>query len=433
MSDAFREPSIQSSSRGSIARLALVTVLTGVGAGVGGMLLALLLHAIQHVAYGYSLDSLVDAETFLQGVSAASPLRRVVVMVACGVVAGFGWWAVRRFGRPLVSISQALASPDARMPMGSTLAHAVLQIVTVALGSPLGREVAPREVGAVIGGWFSSMAALSPRETRLMIACGAGAGLAAVYNVPLGGAVFVLEVLLGTFNISMVVMALTASVIAALVARIGLGDESQYVIPAFASSASLVGWAIVAGPVLGVAAYGFKWITEKARHLAPHAGWQMPVLNVLNFSAIGLLAIYFPQLLGNGKSAVQLGFDSHLTLGLAAALLVLKVVITTSTLRVGAHGGLLTPGLAVGALVGIVLGGAWSLTGTHVPSGAFALVGATAFLASSMNMPATAIVLIAEFTHVGDGMLVPIVVAVAGSVCANRLCGKLRAKRGVRA
>ncbi|HEY3598706.1 MAG TPA: chloride channel protein [Paraburkholderia sp.] len=422
--DASRDLPIRSLSRACLVRVAAVTVLTGVGAGLGGMLLALLLHAIQHVAYGYSLDSLIDTESFLQGVSAASPERRVVVMAVCGVVAGFGWWAVRRFGRPLVSVKQAVASPDTRMPMLSTLAHALLQIITVALGSPLGREVAPREVGALVGGWLSNVAGLSQQQTRLMIACGAGAGLAAVYNVPLGGAVFVLEVLLGTLNASTVVIALVTSVIAALVARLGLGDESQYVIPSFVLSGSLVIWAIIAGPVLGAAAYGFSWLTALASKAAPRGGWLMPVSNVLNFTSIGLLAIYFPQLLGNGKGAAQLGFDSHLTIGLAAALLALKVAITASSLRVGAHGGVLTPSLAVGALLAIVLGGAGSLLGAHVPSGAFALVGAAAFLASSMSMPVTAVVLVAEFTHVAPPLLVPIVLAVIGAMLANRLCKK---------
>jgi H+/Cl- antiporter ClcA len=425
---AIRVTPLRTLLRSSMVRVAAVTVATGVGAGLAGMLVALLLHAIQHVAYGYSLDALVGAHTFLQGVSAASPLRRVVVMALCGAVAGFGWWALRRFGEPLVGVRKAVASSTARMPVRSTLAHVLLQISTVAMGSPLGREVAPREAGALVAGWLSDVAHLSPRETRLMIACGAGAGLAAVYNVPLGGAVFVLEVMLGSFSASTAAAALAASALAAVVARIGLGNELQYTLPAFTVSRALLMFAVVAGPLLGVAAYGFKWLTNKASAAAPRSGWLMPVLGVLNFAAIGMLAAYFPQLLGNGKSVVQLGFGNELTLGLAAALLVLRVAITTSSLRVGAHGGLLTPGLAVGALLGVVLGSAASLFGTGVPSGAFALIGAAAFLASSMNMPLTAIVLVAEFTHVAHPVLVPIVLAVAGSVVANRWCASLAGK-----
>jgi H+/Cl- antiporter ClcA len=145
----------------SFAAVASVTLLTGIGAGLGGMLLALLLHAIQHAAYGYSVAHVISAESFLQGVSAAAPERRVLVLTICGLVAGLGWWALYRFGRPLVSIRQAVKSDDPQMPLASTTVHALLQIVTVALGSPLGREVAPREIGSALVGWLSRRAGLS--------------------------------------------------------------------------------------------------------------------------------------------------------------------------------------------------------------------------------------------------------------------------------
>src|SRR5262249_50468401 len=165
------------------------------------MLLGLLLHFVQHLAYGYSLDAVVSNESFLQGVTAAPPFRRVAALTLCGAVAGIGWWAVYRFGKPLVSIKAAVGKgvPRPRMPALATTAHVLLQIVTVALGSPLGREVAPREMAALLATWLGSRAGLAAEEKRMLIACGAGAGLAAVYNVPLGGAVFILEVLLGTF------------------------------------------------------------------------------------------------------------------------------------------------------------------------------------------------------------------------------------------
>ncbi|RAB93528.1 chloride channel protein, partial [Burkholderia multivorans] len=143
-------PSAPSSSSSSsalavspFARIAAVTIVTGIGAGLGGMLLALLLHAIQHLAYGYGAAHLVGTESFLTGVTDADPLRRVAAMIVCGIVAGGGWWALYRYGQPLVGIRRAVQAADPRMPLVSTTMHALLQIVTVALGSPLGREVAP--------------------------------------------------------------------------------------------------------------------------------------------------------------------------------------------------------------------------------------------------------------------------------------------------
>ncbi len=409
--------------RSPAAVLVAVTLLTGIGAGLGGMLLALLLHGIQHVAYGYSVTHVISGESFLQGVTDAAPERRALVLVICGLVAGLGWWLLYRFGRPLVSIRNALKSDDPRMPLLSTTAHALLQIVTVALGSPLGREVAPREIGSALAGWLARRAGLSVEQSRIMVACGAGAGLAAVYNVPLGGAVFVLEVSLGTFGWRALVPAIVSSAIAALVARAGLGNEHQYLVPSLTVSASLLVWSVVCGPIFGVAAWAFTGLMKRSRAQAPR-DWRLPVFSLVNFAIIGLLAMYFPQLLGNGKGPAGLAFDGGLTIGLAAALLALKVLITASSLRAGAEGGLLTPGLANGALLAIVLGGVWSLVWPGASLGAFAVVGATAFLAASMQMPITAVVLVFEFTRVGWDFLIPVLLAVGGAVLVFQACTK---------
>src|SRR5277367_5518937 len=161
--------------------LAAVTVAVGLTSGLGGMLLGLLLHFVQHVAYGYSLHSIISHESFLEGVTASSPLRRFLVLCICGAIAGVGWWALYRFGSPLVSVGKALEGRNSRMPFFTTIGHDLLQIVTVGLGSPLGREVAPRELGALLAGRLSDLTGLPPEFRRVMIACGAGAGLAAVY------------------------------------------------------------------------------------------------------------------------------------------------------------------------------------------------------------------------------------------------------------
>ncbi|MBR8175539.1 chloride channel protein [Burkholderia ambifaria] len=421
-------PASSSPSASPFARMAVVTVLTGIGAGLGGMLLALLLHAIQHVAYGYSLSHVVGTQSFLTGVTLADPLRRLAVLVVCGLVAGGGWWALYRYGRPLVSIRRAVRAADPRMPFVSTTVHALLQIVTVALGSPLGREVAPREIGSLLAGQLAHRAGLTSADCRLMVACGAGAGLAAVYNVPLGGAVFVLEVLLGTFELRALVVAVVTSAIAAAVAWIGLGNEHQYTVPAFVLSTPLVAWSIVCGPLFGFAAYGFVRLTTRARTDAPK-GRLLPVLALVNFAMIGVLAMRFPQLLGNGKGPASLGFDGSLTIGVAATLLVLKVLIEAGSLRAGAEGGLLTPGLANGALLGVVLGGLWGLVWPGASIGGCALIGATAFLAASMQMPITAVVLLLEFTRVNHDSLVPMLLAVAGSLVAYRFAQQLAERR----
>jgi H+/Cl- antiporter ClcA len=415
-----------------LAALVAVTVLSGIGAGLGGMSLVLLLHFIQHVAYGYSVNALIGQESFLQGVTSSSPMRRVLALAACGLITGVGWWIIYRFGRPLVSIRKAVRADDPRMPVVATTAHALLQIIAAALGSPLGREVAPREIGATFAGWLSWRTGLPPATSRILVACGAGAGLAAVYNVPLAGALFVLEVLLRSFRLSTFILAITTSVTAAAVAGIALGNGSQYTVPHLTISLSLVIWSIVAGPVLGFAAYWYARLAAASRSHAPR-DWRLLVWCLISFLVIGVVAIPFPQLLGNGRGPTQMAFDSNLTIGLAATTLLLKIPAVAGSLRAGAEGGLLTPSLTIGALLATLIGYVWNLSWPGVPLGDFAIVGAAAFLASAMEMPVTAIALIVELTRADQASLIPIFLAVAGSVAASRLSSALRSKSRISA
>nr|WP_239556630.1 chloride channel protein [Dyella flava] len=326
-----------------------------------------------------------------------------------------------RFARPLVNVPTALKSDDPRTPIFSTIANALLQIITVGLGSPLGREGAPREVGATFAGWLSHRIGLTPQESRVMVACGAGAGLAAVYNVPLSGTLFTLEVLLGTFASPAAIPALLTSVIAATVAWVGLGNDAQYSVPVFELSDSLMAWSIMIGPIFGFAAYGFSRLEQSARRHAPH-DWRLLPGCLAAFLIIGLVAIFYPELLGNGKGPIQLGFNDDVSLQLAATLLVLKVLVLLLSLRAGANGGLLTPGMSIGAMLAIVAGGLWNHAFPGVPLSAYAVVGAAAFLAASMRMPITAIVMALELTRVNHDYLFPVVFAVAGSSAALRIC-----------
>ncbi|EHS89599.1 chloride channel protein [Klebsiella oxytoca] len=401
----------------------LAVVLTGILAGLSGMVLALILHAIQHLAFGYSHGQLVGSESFLQGVTDSSWSRRIMAIVAGGAVAGFGWWLLGRYGQKRVSIASAVANPSVPMPAGTTTIHALLQIVTVALGSPLGREVAPREMGALGAGMVARKLGLLEDESRTLIACGAGAGLAAVYNVPLAGALFSLEVMLLSFSWEKTLAAIITSAIAAWTATLGLGDESQYHFTSDILPHSFLWWAIIAGPILGAGAWLFRKATSTARSHV-RSNWQMPVFCLLAFSLLAALSLYFPQLPGNGKGPMQLALSDELGFPGAAMLLVLKMVVILAVLRGGAEGGLLTPGLAVGGLASLLLCMLWQQLLPGGDYGSFALVGAAAFLAASMQMPITAVALVMEFTHMDHSYLAPTLLCAAGAFLTCRILDK---------
>lgn len=401
----------------------IAVVLTGLLAGLSGMVLALILHAIQHLAFGYSPGQIVSAESFLQGVADSSWPRRLSAIIAGGAIAGFGWWLLGRYGQKRVSIASAVANPSVAMPAGTTTIHALLQIVTVALGSPLGREVAPREMGALGAGMVARKLGLLADETRTLVACGAGAGLAAVYNVPLAGALFSLEVMLLSFSWEKTLAAIITSAIAAWTATLGLGEESQYHFTSDILPHSFLWWAIIAGPILGAGAWLFRKATSTARSHV-RSNWQMPVFCLLAFSLLAALSLYFPQLPGNGKGPMQLALSDELGFPGAAMLLALKMVVILAVLRGGAEGGLLTPGLAVGGLTSLLLCMLWQQLLPGGDYASFALVGAAAFLAASMQMPLTAVALVMEFTHMDHSYLAPTLLCAAGAFLTCRILDK---------
>lgn len=398
----------------------LYAALIGFFAGVGGVCLSLLLHSLQHIAFGYGGHFLESHESFLMGVTSASPERRTLVLTAGGLLAGIGWWLLYRYGHPLVSIKQKIQSLDKPMPRFGTICHACLQVMTVALGSPLGRETAPREIGAMAADWLSCKRALTPEDKKILIACGAGAGLAAVYNVPFAAVVFTAETLLCTCRQRAIVPALISCGVATLMARLGLGNIVQYHMEQEQVSTPLLLWALICGPIIGLVAESFRLMMLNAKKHAARNYW-LPVLTIINFVVIGFVAQHYPQILGNGKGPAQLTFDDQVTATLALILLVLKVASSWTTLRCGASGGLLTPGIASGALLAICLGTIWNHVAiASLPLGGCALIGATAFLSISMQMPMTAIILILELTHASWEFVYPMVIAGGGAVLVQK-------------
>ena len=373
-------------------KIILGIVLVGITAGLSGMSVAMILHAIQHAAYG------TNSNGFLAEVTTTTHIHRLLVLISCGLVGGIGWFALKRYGQTLVSIAESMQPSLPKTPLLSTLLSDLLQVTTVALGSPLGREVAPRELGALFAGRISSKLGLSVENTQILIACGAGAGLGAVYNVPLSGALFASEVLLRRFDWRVVVTALLTSIIAVTISWIGLGNEPQYRAADFAISGSLIVWSLLVGPILWFAGKQFGIFAKHLRNQAPRDG-KIILFCFMNFLVVGILAMYFPALLGNGKSAAGLEFADLISIQTGLILLGLRLLITLSSVRAGAMGGLLTPSMAIGALAGAVLGATWSLAWPGSPVGTYALMGAAIFLGASQKMPITAVMLMIELTH----------------------------------
>jgi H+/Cl- antiporter ClcA len=163
-------------------------------------------------------------------------------------------------------------------------------------------------------------------------------------------------------------------------------------------------------------------LIARAHALRPRR-WMRLLVPVVVFTALGAVAIAYPQLLGNGKNVVQLALVGQLGVVLLAVLLALKPLATAACLGSGAPGGLFTPTLAVGVLLGGLLGEGWTQLWPGAPVGAYALIGGAAVLAAAMQGPLAAVVLMLELTHRRDSLMVPELLAVVAATVVTRLLG----------
>lgn len=381
-----------------------LVVLVGIFAGIVGIVFTNLLHVIQHFTFGYNDLS------FGVGVAQASGERRVWALLACGLVGGIGWVLIHRYGGKLVEVKDAVKDVTKEMPPVTTLIHSTLQIITVAMGSPLGREVAPREATSALITWVMRYVKLTNENRSLLIACASGAGLAAVYNSPVSATIFVLETLLLTWNVRALSSAFIACGIATFVVRLGLGDTVQYDMPQPVMIGNFAEFAVLIGIIIGVAVVFF----DKSQAYLPKFDRKSPkmiLLSVIAFGLVGLMAVYFPAILGNGKPGNQLTF-AHLVpweygLGLFAA----KWAAVLLAMGAGAYGGKITPSMMLGSTLALVVAIACNFAIGPISIGLSAFLGAVVFLGLAQKMPLTSSVFMLELSRFSVELLFPIALA----------------------
>ncbi len=381
-------------------------VVTGVATGLFGAGLMALLQYVEKLAFHYHGGS------YQAAVAASSNLRREVSMVLAGLVGATGWYVVRRYlKKEKAEIDDALWNGDGELGVRRSLATSIISEIVIGMGASIGREAAPKLMGGASASLLSHWFKLSSAQKRLLVACGGGAGLAAVYNVPLGGAIFTAEVMLGSFALPTVLAALACSFVATMTAWLFLPSTATYVdVPNYHFSGSIMVWSVVAGAVIGFLAVFFVrllgWVSA-SRARGGSVFWQMP----LAFAAVGVIGFKYPQLFGNGKDMAHDAFVGVGSLGLLFALFALKPLVTTLTVASGASGGVFTPFLSTGAVLGGFLGVAWNHVWPGSPVGAFALIGAAAMIGAAMQAPLAGLVLVVELTHTGFELIIPMMTA----------------------
>ena len=401
-------------------RFLLAAALAGVAAGLVGIAMALLLELFEALFYGVAHGGL------LERLAAAPPWRRVLAPTMGGLVAGGVWWWLRATGG-VADVETAVADRSGReatrMGLVRPFLDAVTQVLTVGSGNSVGREGAPRLAAGAVAAGLAARLGIGRPESAILIASAAGAGLAAMYNAPLGGAAYAVElVMVAGMRRRGALVAVPVCLIATLVSLLHSHGRPTFEVASPGLSSGTVLGLVLLVPVAAALGVGARrlWSWMLARRVRA-VRW-LPVAIGVAGLITGLVSLWVPAVVGNGRDAMEVALGAHVpedSSGAPSAVLVmllgivtLKPVLTGLTLGAGATGGRLAPSLAVGSSAGAALAIALQAGGVETSISVLAMAGAGAVLATTQKAPVFGIVFTWELARAGAWTLTALIAVV---------------------
>ncbi len=344
----------------------------------------------------------------------------VLIPVLGGLAAGLVLhWGLRLVGpQGSTNMLEVVVAGDGKLPFRSNLVKAASSLVSIGTGASIGREGGVTQLTATLASKLGQLAKWPPYRLRLLVGCGAASGIAAAYNAPIAGAVFAALIVLGNFSMNLFAPLVFASVIASMVSRSFFGIRPWYVVPPFEFSSVLqLPWFLLLGLICGVLGAIFLKMLRRSEERFAQLPWPIYVKLALSGLIVGLIAIEFPGVWGNGYAVTnRILHDQYdrlaqpwlyeylpmpdAVLVFLAALFLGKLLATVATVGSGAVGGVFTPTLFLGASLGALYGtvlhrfhGALEL-----PTSTFALVGMGSVLAATTRSPLLAMIMVFEIS-----------------------------------
>ena len=341
--------------------------------------------------------------------------------LAAGLVLVWGLhWAGKRGTSNLLEV---VVAGDGRLPFRHALIKAISSLLSISTGGSIGREGLITHLTATAASKCGQLARWQPYRLRLLVACGAAAGIAAAYNAPVAGAVFAAQIVLGNFSMNLFAPLVFASVVATMVSRSFFGIEPQYQVPLHLefTHVTQLPWFLLLGLFAGMLGAAFLKLLRYSELLFNRIRRPLYTRMALGGLAVGAIATGFPQVWGNGYGATNQILHGQYAPGFLLGLFVAKLLATLMTVGSGAVGGVFTPTLFLGA----GLGGLFGMT-LHAaqfaavpPPAAFALVGMGSVLAATTHSPLLAMIMVFEIS-LNYTLMPPLMVACAVSTLVAR-------------
>lgn len=352
------------------------------------------------------LINLVQSLFFARGAEALQGLGRfqvlfipVVGMILVSLLVRY--FAPEAKGHGVPEVMAAIAEQAGKIRPRVVLVKALASALTIGSGGSVGREGPIVQIGSAFGSTLGQYLGLPERLLRLLVACGAAAGISATFNAPVGGVLFATEVILGSFALQNFTAIVISSVVSSVIGRLYLGNHPSFPMPVYTVGHFSVYWIyVVVGLIAGLWSVVYIKILYGIEDWFAKRRWSFWQKALLGGFIVGLIGVYFPQIFGVGYGSVDAALMRHMALWLLLTLLVLKLIATSVTIAAGGSGGVFSPGLFMGAMLGGALGvsvSAW-FPNSGISSGALAMMGMAGVFAGSAGAPVTAIMMLFEMT-----------------------------------
>ena len=349
---------------------------------------------------------------------------RLALPALGGVVAGAVLLLARRYTNDSTAdYMEATGEGDGHISVRQTLLRSVSSLCTIASGGSIGREGAMIQLAAMCASTLGRITRLSRTQLRLLVACGAAAGITSAYNAPIASAFFIAEIVLGAIMMESVGPIMIAAVIANITMRDLPGYHATYEMPVLPVVSNLEALLFLClGAVAGLAAPQFLRLLGRVRQAFGASALPLPLRLGLGGLLVGAISIWVPQVWGNGYSVVNALLHQSWAWQVVLLILVCKVMATAFTVGSGAVGGVFTPALFVGAALGHLYGQGMQalLPGLVSAPFLYTIVGMGAFLAASTSAPLMAMLMIFEMTASYEIMLPLMLACVVAYFVARR-------------
>ncbi len=409
--------------RNDLLVLAGVAVIVGSIAGAGAVALREGISLTQDLFYGE------PSERIMLTLSALPWWHLLLAPAVGGLIVGLFLRYVMPGGRPrsIADVIAASAMSGSRIPLRVGIAAAVVNAFSIGVGASTGREGPAVHLGAALASKISHMLHFSRRLARTTLACGAAAAVAASFNAPIAGALFAHEVIVGHYALSAFAPVVIASVTGTVISRVYFGDFPAFILPPYEMGSF---WEFPAFALLGIVAGLVAILMMRSIHFVADTAdraslpvWLRPALAGL---ALGALALQFPHVLGVGYEATDAALHGRYGLWLLIALAVAKTVATALCLGLSFGGGVFSPSLFIGAMVGGAFGVLATMAGPELSSGpsAYALIGMGALAGAVLGAPISTTLIIFEMTADYTLTIAVMVAVVMASVMVQQIQGR---------